>query len=599
MGQNAPRTAQAKLQKRELSPQLDMYFASLPDTIMVWDRAGKLRFLNAAALTLFEVQPSDAWLGTSAQQFFQRYALCDEQQRPFSFPPWLLNLTTLKKEAAFFPYEQTLALVLPSQHKACLELRCSLVLDGQQRPIGVLAAFHPVAPHYQKALHTQRVYEAVMTLNEAIARQPEQLQGEGTEETFLLSPLVLFVNQQLVDVIRQVLACWCVSLVAFRTPNPLAYIVGSGFTAEREHLFRAMNERFRFTDFFDETAFARLEANQEVIFTQDDIRIPAGYPEEFAAANILAIPLFWEKKMAGMLLIYKHEWEGEYTQEEIDLVRAVAEHVRLFIECLGFLQTYLGKQARELVFSEVDRLSSDFLRLAGHELRTPLTGIKGNLQLAQRRLTQLKRDLEQQSKRTSAQLERTRQSLEAAEQSVRLQERIVQDMIDDARIQAGQLNLTLAPCDLLVLVKQAMAKQQASMPERAIKLEILTPELTIPVLVDAGRIIQVFSIYLTTALASSPAERPVIIQVQEEGQMARVSVHDEGAGIPLEEQVRLWERFYRGKGSSVQHELDLSGGLRFYLCRALLERHHGSVGVESIPGQGTTFWLTLPLARSA
>ncbi|GHO56284.1 sensor histidine kinase [Ktedonobacter robiniae] len=376
--------------------------------------------------------------------------------------------------------------------------------------------------------------------------------------------------------------------------------MGSGFTAEREYLLRALNEHFYPTDFFDETVLARLQANQEVVLAPGCFRIPTGYPEELGNANLLVLPIiFWKQRLVGVLVIQKHEWEGGYTQEEIDLIRTVAEHVRLFIECLGSLQTYLGKQARELVMPEVNRLLNDFLRLASHELRTPLTGIKDNLQLAQRRLERLQSELAQQAERTSVQLERTRQSLESAEQSVRLQERMVQDMIDDARIQAGQLDLTLAPCDLLVLVKQTVAKQQESIPERAIKLEILTPELTIPVLADAGRITQVLTIYLTTSLASSPVEQPVTLQVQEEEQMARVSVHDEGPGIPLEEQVRLWDRFYRGKGSSVQQELDLSGGLRFYLCRTLLEHHHGTVGVESTPGQGTTFWLTLPMIKPA
>src|SRR5690242_14480674 len=84
---------------------------------------------------------------------------------------------------------------------------------------------------------------------------------------------------------------------------------------------------------------------------------------------------------------------------------------------------------------------------------------------------------------------------------------------------------------------------------RASALEILTSEPTILVLTDAGRIIQVLTVYLGTALTSSPAEQPATVQVQEEGQMARVSVHDEGPGIPHEEQVRLWDRFYRGKAA--------------------------------------------------
>lgn len=239
MGQNAPQPVPSALQKSMSLRHLEAYFASLPDAIMVWDRAGKLLFLNAAVLTLFEIQASDPWFGASTQQFLQRYAWYDEQQRPFSFPPWLLDLTTFKEETASFPYEQTLVLAHLSQHQVCLELRCSLVFDGQQQPTGVLASFHVVASHYQKALHIQRVYEALMTLNEAIARIPEQFQGAPSEENFLLSPPVFFVGQQLVDFIRQILACWCVSIMAFRPPSPhVGYVVGSGFTAERDTSYR-------------------------------------------------------------------------------------------------------------------------------------------------------------------------------------------------------------------------------------------------------------------------------------------------------------------------------------------------------------------------
>ncbi|HEX7735528.1 MAG TPA: ATP-binding protein [Ktedonobacteraceae bacterium] len=83
-----------------------------------------------------------------------------------------------------------------------------------------------------------------------------------------------------------------------------------------------------------------------------------------------------------------------------------------------------------------------------------------------------------------------------------------------------------------------------------------------------------------------------------EDQVARVAVHNEGAHIPPEEQQHLWERFYRAKGSAVQHELDLSVGLGFYLCKVFIERNQGSIGVQSAPGQGATFWFTVPLATS-
>lgn len=598
MGQNSQNPAESAPQERISSQQLSVYLASFPDAIVVWDREGKIRFLNAAACTLFEVQASDALVGTPAQQFFQRYVWSDEQQRPFFFAPWLLDPASVQEETVPRSYEQILVLGLPSRRTVCLELRCSLVLDADQLRLGIISVFHETTPRCQRALHIQRVYEALVALDEAIESIPEQSYLVCSDETFLFSAPVILVEQQLVDVIRQTLACWRVSLSAFSSPSlHISYVVGSGFTAEEEQRLWKLGKRFLFTDFVDETVLARLQAHQEVVITTDRIRIPTGFPPGFGVATLLAIPLFLDQNLTGLLLVHKQGWEYEYTQEEIDLVKAVAAQAQLLIECLSCLCEPGGKQARELVLPEADRLSKDFLNLASHELRTPLTGIKGNLQLAQRRLERLRRDLSQQSERTSEQLEQTWRSLEAAEQSVWLQERMIQDMIDDARLQADQLDLAFSPCDLLVLLKQAVAKQQASVPEQVIGLDILTSESTIPLLADSGRITQVLTIYLATALASSPTARPVTVRVQEEGHVVRVSVHDEGPGISPEEQRCLWERLYRGKGSSVQQELDLSGGLRFYLCRALIERHHGTVGVESTPGQGTTFWLTLPIAR--
>src|SRR5690348_11461473 len=136
MDQNSPQSVTSAQQQQISSQLLEAYFTSLPDAIMVWDRAGKILFLTTAALALFEIQDRAPWFGTSAQQFLQRYVWGDEQQRSFSFAPWLLNLTTFTEETVSFPYEQTLLLVLPSHRQVFLELRCSLVLDGQQPPLG-------------------------------------------------------------------------------------------------------------------------------------------------------------------------------------------------------------------------------------------------------------------------------------------------------------------------------------------------------------------------------------------------------------------------------------------------------------------------------
>ena len=126
-------------------------------------------------------------------------------------------------------------------------------------------------------------------------------------------------------------------------------------------------------------------------------------------------------------------------------------------------------------------------------------------------------------------------------------------------------------------------------------LESLPPEHAVPVLADAERITQVINSYLANALSYSPAEQPVPVQLRVEGAVTRVSVQDQGPGIPGEEQERIWERLYRAKVVAVQHELDLSLGLGLYLSRVFIEGHQGSVGVQSEPGHGATFWFTLPV----
>ena len=77
--------------------------------------------------------------------------------------------------------------------------------------------------------------------------------------------------------------------------------------------------------------------------------------------------------------------------------------------------------------------------------------------------------------------------------------------------------------------------------------------------------------------------------------MARVSVHDAGLGVPLADQPHVWERFYVVEGTTVQSGSGTSLGLGLHLCKAIVEQHHGHVGLDSAPGRGSTFWFTLPL----
>jgi signal transduction histidine kinase len=580
------------------SNQLEYNFDPLPGGVIVCDREGKILQANAAALQLFEVPSQALCRGRDYQEFLQRYERSDEPQRASALQPWLMRLLVDEDTAGSLQHE-TRALQLPSGRTVYVT-RCAFpLLEAQPPPLGSVSVFHEITHRYQKALHLQRVHQAVSTLREAIAHLPEQLDFASPEGIFLLSPPVLFVAQQLVDVIRQVLECQHVNICALEPgAGRVLYAVGSGFTPEQEQYYREMRGRFLPSDYVDAPVLARLLAGQEVLFPTDRLRQLFGVQADQVPKHKLGVPLLLEQQPVGTLFIAKADVDSEYTPEEIELVKAVATETMLVIECFHCLSEQVETRARARAQQELGLLINEFLNLASHELKTPLTAIKGNLQVAQRRLATLKRQLAEQPEGVREQLEQLQQLLASATQSTRLEQRLIQDLLDDARIQSHTLQLHPTLWDLNVLLSEAVATQQRIAPERTIVLESLPPERVVPVMADAERITQVISSYLANALIYSPADQPVTVQLTAAGADARVSVHDQGPGISGEEQGHIWERFYHAKGTAVQHELDLNLGLGFYLGRAFIERHQGSVGVQSEPGQGATFWFTLPVEVS-
>jgi signal transduction histidine kinase len=288
--------------------------------------------------------------------------------------------------------------------------------------------------------------------------------------------------------------------------------------------------------------------------------------------------------------------EHDYTEEETALGGAIAKLAALVIEREHLLYERAEAQANELALREANRRMDVFLGMAGHELRTPLTAISGNIQLAQR---QLQKSIDADGTYAvdmASKLELIQTLLNRAERQVRLQNRLVGDLLDISRIQANKIALMLEPCNLVAIVREAVQDQSLLAPARSIRLHV-PAETTVPVMADADRIGQVVTNYLTNALKYSATDRPVEVLLAIEGQMARVSVQDEGPGLSLTEQQAIWERFYQVERITAQSGSRTGLGLGLHICQTIIEQHRGQVGVQGSPGEGSTFWFTLQLAR--
>jgi signal transduction histidine kinase len=225
-----------------------------------------------------------------------------------------------------------------------------------------------------------------------------------------------------------------------------------------------------------------------------------------------------------------------------------------------------------------------------------LTSVKGNIQLAQRRLKNLLQIAELSHPEERRIVNDVQLLLERAVHQTGIQNRLINDLLDVSRIDAHKLELSLAPHDLRAIVHDAVENLHSMIPSRQLLFECaaFTPVF---VMVDIDRIGQVIANYVTNAFKYSEPSEPIVVGLTVEGTEAKVWVRDLGPGLIAEEQEKIWHRFYQVPNDQTSICQKVGLGLGLYLCQTLIERHNGNVGVESQPGQGSTFWFTLPVLK--
>ena len=228
-----------------------------------------------------------------------------------------------------------------------------------------------------------------------------------------------------------------------------------------------------------------------------------------------------------------------------------------------------------------EQLKDEFIGMAAHELRNPLAALKGFVEM-----------LHVQSLRGLGGPLADWQQWALEEITVatdRLLD-LTEALLDVTRIQAGRLVLRQAPCDLVALARKVVLQIQNTTQHHTIRLQAEAESLE--VCIDAIRIEQVLTNLLHNAVKYSPAGGiiEVTIQIDRDQRLVVVRVQDHGLGIPADQQSHLFQRFARAHNA----QGIVGAGLGLYLCRELVERHGGHIWFESVEGQGSTFFISLP-----
>lgn len=228
------------------------------------------------------------------------------------------------------------------------------------------------------------------------------------------------------------------------------------------------------------------------------------------------------------------------------------------------------------------KAKSEFLAKMSHELRTPMNSIIGFAEVLQERkgaIEPARRDL----------------FLDNILRSARNLLRLINDLLDVARVESGKLKFEFYELDLRYVLDRTLAVSQPLFDEKQQRVEYSTVPQPILVRGDSGRLEQVFLNLLTNAQKFSPPASTISLEISVSGEYCDVRVIDSGIGIDAENQDFIFEEFAQVRQESGLHPGGT--GLGLSLARTMVEAHGGSIGVESSLGKGACFRVRLPLSR--
>jgi len=226
---------------------------------------------------------------------------------------------------------------------------------------------------------------------------------------------------------------------------------------------------------------------------------------------------------------------------------------------------------------KAERFREEYIHTISHDLRAPLQVILGQAQIIGR---------------YAERADQVRRSAQAIVAGARRMNVMIQELVDSARIEAGQLRLEKQPVDLKPFLSDLLDRIKEGI-EGVDRIKVEMPPDLPRVSADPDRLERIFLNLLTNALKYSPSKREVLVRARKTDDEVTISVADQGIGITPEDFPHIFERFYEPKGGRRAGGL----GLGLYITKMLVEAHGGRIWVESELGKGSTFYFTLPILR--
>lgn len=314
------------------------------------------------------------------------------------------------------------------------------------------------------------------------------------------------------------------------------------------------------------------EVDEAFIERHADDHAHAQAKRDLGIRSVMYAPLQVREEVFGVMSFYALAASGRrFDEADLALAREVAARCAVALD-----NAHLYDSAQR-----ASRARDEVLGVVSHDLRNPLSAIA----MCARVMLE----------NPPADERARRELLGAIYQSTGLANRMIQDLLDVANIEAGKLSVEQRPELVEDLLAHATPMFESMTSERGLRLRIETPGSLPPVAADEGRILQVLGNLVGNAAKFTETGGEVVVRAEPQGDHVLVSVSDSGSGIPADQHELIFQRYWHDRRSSRRR----GSGLGLAISRGIIEAHGGRIWVESDVGRGSTFYFTLPVSAES
>ncbi|MCP3873596.1 MAG: HAMP domain-containing protein [Desulfobacteraceae bacterium] len=327
--------------------------------------------------------------------------------------------------------------------------------------------------------------------------------------------------------------------------------------------------------------------------------------ESLKLNNYAVVPLVAGEKSLGVMAIDRINAGYPFSEDIINSLIAFANTAALAIEN-SLLYSNLEKRVQERTcqleiankrLKELDQIKSDFLSAVSHELRTPLTSILGFASIIKKRFrNSLIPNLDLTEKKVQRNTERTQESIEIIIEEGERLSRLINDVLDLAKIESGKMEWKSLDISVLDIVQQSIQTISPLAKVKGLEIDIKTHGNNFQFTGDPDRLMQVVTNLLSNAIKFTK-QGFIICELEKNDPVITVKVKDSGVGLDHEDLSQIFDKF-KQVGDTLTDK-PKGTGLGLPICKEIIDYYQGSIWAESKPEKGSTFVFTLPMSRES